>query len=110
MLQFKRQQNLQKNSHHYSKSSNQSLPLLKLNDIDVSNRDPQHVPLHDVRQQLLKVEVEHSGHKVWTVVGLLWILKMVCHVISCSIGSECQEQVRLAIVADDTHGILVELL
>ncbi len=83
--------------------------LLKLNDIDSRNRASQNMILVNVIDQLLKLDFEHLGYQIWSILRLLSEQQCSSDFKPLGIISECNKRIRTAGPSADYHGILIIL-
>jgi hypothetical protein len=65
--------------------------------------------LVNVIDQLLQLDFEHSGYKIWSILGLLSEQQCSLHLKPLGVASECNKRIRVAGPSVDCHGILIIL-
>jgi hypothetical protein len=86
-------------------------PLLPLDDVHVRDDVAQHMPLCQVVQQLLHLELEHAGHQVRAVgpMGSAHPAQLIQQLGPLWVACCCDEQAGGAAAAHDGQGVLVQL-
>ncbi len=83
--------------------------LLPLNDMNVSHHLAKNALLQKLIQQVLQFANKNECDQIRAVIGNFAELQRVDNLFPLGVASHGDEQIRLAILADNGHGILVQL-
>ncbi len=84
--------------------------LLPLNDMNVSHHLAKNALLQKLIQQVLQFANKNACDQIRAIIGNLAGLQSVDNLFPLGVAGHGDEQIRLAILADNGHGILVQLI
>jgi hypothetical protein len=83
--------------------------LLSLNDMNVSHHLAKNALLQKLVKQVLQFANKNTCDQIKAVIGNLTGLQRVDNLFPLGVAGHGDEQIRLAILVDNGHGILVQL-
>lgn len=84
--------------------------LLELDDMHMSHRHTKNVAVLDVTEEFCEVEVEDPRHQVRTMLFTLSISEVFHDVLDVWVAGVGHKQVRLPILCNNGHGVLVVMM
>ena len=82
---------------------------LKLNGIDPPSYFAKELSLYNDTKELLKVDLKDPSNKIRAIVSLLAKVKLTLNLRPVRVAGKSDKEVWFALIADNTHGILVAL-